>query len=93
MRSARRLTSASLLVLNKADLLPAPLQALAGHQLIAVSALTGAGVADLLAALKARAAGLLASGDQPVLTRLRHRRRWRIAARLCAGGWRSVRSS
>jgi tRNA modification GTPase len=63
----------SILVLNKADLLPAPLQALSGHQLIAVSALSGAGLSDLLAALKERAAGLLASGDQPALTRVRHR--------------------
>ena len=68
-----QIDAASILVLNKADLLPAPLQAIAGHQLIAVSALTGAGLADLLAALKARASDLLASGDQPVLTRLRHR--------------------
>jgi tRNA modification GTPase len=59
--------------LNKADLSPAPLQAISGHQLIAVSALSGAGLSDLLAALKERAARLLASGDQPVLTRLRHR--------------------
>ncbi len=63
----------SILVLNKADLLPAPLQMLSGHQLIAVSALSGTGLSDLLAALKTRAAGLLASGDQPALTRHRHR--------------------
>jgi tRNA modification GTPase len=68
-----QIDSASLLILNKADLLPAPMQALSGHQLIAVSALTGTGLSDLLAALKERAAGLLASGDQPVLTRQRHR--------------------
>jgi tRNA modification GTPase len=68
-----QIDSNSLLILNKADLLPAPLQALSGHQLIAVSALTGSGLSDLLAALKERAATLLASGDQPVLTRLRHR--------------------
>jgi tRNA modification GTPase len=68
-----QIDSASLLILNKADLLPTPLQALAGHQLIAVSALTGAGFSELLVALKERASRLLASGDQPVLTRLRHR--------------------
>jgi tRNA modification GTPase len=68
-----QIDSASLLILNKADLLPAPMQALSGHQLIAVSALTGSGLSDLLAVLKERAAGLLASGDQPALTRLRHR--------------------
>ncbi|HVO01166.1 MAG TPA: tRNA uridine-5-carboxymethylaminomethyl(34) synthesis GTPase MnmE [Candidatus Cybelea sp.] len=63
----------SILVLNKADLLPEPLQAISGHQLIAVSALSGLGIADLLAALKVRAAALLAAGDQPAITRLRHR--------------------
>ncbi|GAB2177735.1 tRNA uridine-5-carboxymethylaminomethyl(34) synthesis GTPase MnmE [Dongia sp. agr-C8] len=63
----------SILVLNKADLLAAPLQALSGHLLIAVSALSGRGLSDLLAVLKVRAAGLLASSDQPALTRLRHR--------------------
>jgi tRNA modification GTPase len=68
-----QIDAASILVLNKADLSPAPLQAISGHQLIAVSALTGTGLSDLLAALMERAAGLLASGDQPVLTRLRHR--------------------
>jgi tRNA modification GTPase len=68
-----QIDSASLLILNKADLLPSPLQALSGHPLIAVSALTGAGFSELLAALKERASRLLASGDQPVLTRLRHR--------------------
>jgi tRNA modification GTPase len=68
-----QIDAAAILVLNKADLLPGPLQALSGHQLTAVSALTGAGLSDLLTALKARAAGLLASGDRPVLTRLRHR--------------------
>jgi tRNA modification GTPase len=63
----------SILVLNKADLLPAPQQTLADHHLIAVSALSGTGIPDLLAALKDRAGRLLASGDQPVLTRMRHR--------------------
>jgi tRNA modification GTPase len=68
-----QIDSSSLLILNKADLLPSPLQAASGHQLLAVSALSGAGLPELLAALKERAAGMLASGDQPVLTRLRHR--------------------
>jgi tRNA modification GTPase len=63
----------AILVLNKADLLASPLEGRSGHELMAVSALTGAGLADLLSALGARAAELLATGDQPVLTRLRHR--------------------
>ena len=41
--------------------------------MIAVSALSGRGIPDLLAALKVRAAALLAAGDQPAITRLRHR--------------------
>ena len=68
-----QIDASSILVLNKADLLPAPLQAVAGHPLIAVSTLTGDGLTELLAALAERAGQLLASGDQPVLTRLRHR--------------------
>ncbi|HVM85129.1 MAG TPA: tRNA uridine-5-carboxymethylaminomethyl(34) synthesis GTPase MnmE [Candidatus Binatia bacterium] len=68
-----QIDAAAVLVLNKADLLPAPLQALSGHQLIAVSALTGAGIGDLLKALGERAGALLATGDQPALTRARHR--------------------
>jgi tRNA modification GTPase len=68
-----QIDAASILVLNKADLLTAPRQAISGHEPIAISAITGAGLSDLLSVLKERAAGLLASGDQPVLTRLRHR--------------------
>ena len=64
-----QIDAASVLVLNKADLRPA----LPDGPAIAVSALTGTGLSDLLGVLKERAAGLLASGDQPVLTRLRHR--------------------
>jgi tRNA modification GTPase len=64
-----QIDAASVLVLNKADLL----KAVPEGPVIAVSALTGAGIADLLAALKERAGQLLAAGDQPVLTRLRHR--------------------
>jgi tRNA modification GTPase len=76
----------SILVLNKADLLSAPLQVLSGHSLIAVSALNGTGLPDLLGALKERAAGLLASGDQPVLTRLRHREALEDCRRTLARG-------
>ena len=67
--SRAQIDAQSILVLNKADLLKgAPEGAV-----IAVSALTGSGISDLLAVLRERAAGLLAAGDQPMLTRLRHR--------------------
>jgi tRNA modification GTPase len=67
--SRAQIDAQSVLVLNKADLL----KAAADPSVIAVSALNGAGIPELLAVLKDRAAGMLASGDQPVLTRLRHR--------------------
>jgi tRNA modification GTPase len=38
-----------------------------------VSCLSGEGIAELLDTLAERAAGLLAPGDQPLLTRARHR--------------------
>ncbi len=81
-----QIDAASILVLNKADLLPAPLQELSGHQLIAVSALTGAHLGDLVAALKARAEALLDVGDQPAMTRARHRSALEDCARLLAQG-------
>ena len=62
---------AAILVLNKADLLASPRAPEAG--VMAVSALSGNGVAGLIRALAARAASLLASGDQPAMTRTRHR--------------------
>jgi tRNA modification GTPase len=64
-----QIDAAAILVLNKADLL----SAVPKGEMLAVSAVTGSGLSDLLAVIKDRAAGLLASGDQPVLTRLRHR--------------------
>jgi tRNA modification GTPase len=64
---------AAILVLNKADLREDGAFAVAGRPAIPVSTLTGAGLPDLLAELAMRCAGLLASGDQPAVTRLRHR--------------------
>ncbi|GGF32545.1 tRNA modification GTPase MnmE [Aliidongia dinghuensis] len=58
---------ATVLVWNKTDLAPVPPDGLG------VSATTGAGMGDLVAALAVRAEGLLASGDAPVVTRERHR--------------------
>ena len=64
----------SILVLNKADLGQAPEIALvASHRLIQVSALTGDGIGELIAAIAARAKALMPTGEGPVVTRARHR--------------------
>ncbi len=71
----RLIDDAAILVLNKADLAAAAaIPELAGRRLLPVSARTGAGLEALLAEIGRRAAGLLAAGDAPVLTRLRHRK-------------------
>jgi tRNA modification GTPase len=64
----------AVIVVNKCDLaaLPDPLS-VGGRLALPVSCLTGAGTAALLEALAERAAALLASGDEPLLTRVRHR--------------------
>jgi tRNA modification GTPase len=64
----------AVIVVNKCDLavLPDPLT-VAGRAALPVSCLTEAGMAALLETLADRAAGLLASGDEPLLTRARHR--------------------
>ena len=49
-----------------------------------MSCLTGEGIAPLLEALAERAAGLLASGDEPLLTRARHRAALQDAAEALA---------
>lgn len=72
--TARLIDDAAILVLNKADLAGSQRPAeIAGRALIPVSAKSGAGLEALLAEIGRRAQGLLASGDAPVLTRLRHR--------------------
>ena len=55
---------------NRAAALPTAIE---GQPLLALSALTGAGIDALIAALAARAASLLAVGGDPVPTRARHR--------------------
>jgi tRNA modification GTPase len=60
----------SILVLNKADLAPGT-RPLAGG--IVVSAQTGAGLGEVEAELGRRAALLMAPGDEPAMTRARHR--------------------
>src|SRR6185369_7900472 len=72
--TARLIDDAAILVLNKADLAGSQKQAeIAGRALLPVSAKSGGGLEALLAEIGRRAQGLLASGDAPVLTRLRHR--------------------
>jgi tRNA modification GTPase len=58
---------ATIPVMNKADLATAPAGA------VAVSALTGAGIDQLLAQITARVAAQLEPGETPALTRARHR--------------------
>ena len=58
---------ATLLVWNKVDLAPVPADGLA------VSSTSGEGLGALVNALAARAEGLLAGGDAPIVTRERHR--------------------
>ncbi|HEY4164231.1 MAG TPA: tRNA uridine-5-carboxymethylaminomethyl(34) synthesis GTPase MnmE [Dongiaceae bacterium] len=64
---------AAILVLNKADLKNGGPFAVDGRAALPVSTLTGAGLPQLLTELGRRCSHLLASGDQPALTRLRHR--------------------
>jgi tRNA modification GTPase len=61
-------------VLNKCDLnrVVGPIQ-VRGRAVLPVSCLTGEGIPDLLDVLAEHAARLLAAGDEPLLTRARHR--------------------
>jgi tRNA modification GTPase len=69
-----RIDGATIVVLNKAELAKAPsAPEIGGHQAILVSAATGQGLEDLVAAISAKAASWLSPGTQPALTRLRHR--------------------
>lgn len=61
----------TILIASKADLAPPP-PSLCDHPVLPWSAPDGAGMADILNALRARAAALL-TGETPALTRLRHR--------------------
>jgi tRNA modification GTPase len=61
-------------VLNKCDLngLTAPIH-VGGRAALSLSCLTGEGIAELLDVLSEHAARLLATGEEPFLTRARHR--------------------
>lgn len=68
------LDGSTIIVVNKADLGRVDAEPLvAGRRALPLSCLTGAGLDALLALLGAQAAGQMASGMAPVLTRARHR--------------------
>jgi tRNA modification GTPase len=75
----------AVIVVSKADLaaLPEGLS-VGGRAALAVSCLTGAGMAALLATLAERARALMAIGDEPLLTRARHRAALQDAAEALA---------
>jgi len=77
--------TATLVVVNKADLAAAPVpSSVGGRRAFAVSALTGAGIGALLAAIEAEVAGRFQTAGRPVFTRERHR----AAARDCLAALR-----
>ena len=64
----------AVIIVNKCDLTVLPERlSVGGRAVLPVSCLTGEGIAALLEALAKRAKGLLAAGDEPLLTRARHR--------------------
>ena len=64
----------AVVVVNKCDLATLPESlSVAGRPALPVSCLTGQGIPELLASLAERARGLLASGEEPLLTRARYR--------------------
>jgi tRNA modification GTPase len=64
----------AVVVVNKCDLAALPERLSVGRRAaLPVSCLTGEGIAALLVTLAERAKGLLAAGDEPLLTRARHR--------------------
>ena len=64
----------TLVVINKCDLgKPEPPLEINGQPALAVSALTGDGIDDLLSAAADRVAGMMDVGGSPSLTRVRHR--------------------
>lgn len=82
---AAQIDAEAIVVLNKAELAKGADRAeIAGWSLLPVSALTGLGIEDLVAALTAKAAAALSPGAQPALTRMRHR----AALERCLGALR-----
>ena len=83
--SRAQIDAAAILVLNKADLKTGPIVDDAWDA-IPLSAKTGEGVDRLVAELGRRASALMASGDQPAMTRARHRAALEECGRLLARG-------
>jgi tRNA modification GTPase len=77
---------ATILVLNKADLQSGGSFMVEGRVAVPVSTLSGSGFAELLTELGRRCGALLGSGDQPALTRLRHREALQDCHRLLSRG-------
>jgi len=70
----RLIDERSLVVFNKSDLdCPAPPEQVSGRPVIAVSSLTGDGFEQLLVVLEAEIRDRYAPGENPALTRARHR--------------------
>ncbi len=67
------LDTRSIVVINKADLASAIPATLQDHPVVAVSAVSGQGIAALETQIEAAAAALLGQGTAPVPTRARHR--------------------
>jgi tRNA modification GTPase len=75
----------AVIVVNKCDLTALPERLdVAGRAALPVSCWTGEGMAALVATLAERAKALLAAGDEPLLTRARHRVALRAAAEALA---------
>jgi tRNA modification GTPase len=83
--SGAQIDAAAILVLNKADLRTEPLSP-GAWEMIPISAKTGEGLDRLLSELGRRAGSLMDSGDQPAMTRARHRAALEDCARLLAQG-------
>jgi tRNA modification GTPase len=76
---------AAVVTLNKSDLAQLPGElVIDGREALRLSCLTGDGVAALLDALSERARALMSVGDEPLLTRARHRAALQAAAEALA---------
>lgn len=63
----------SIIVINKSDLLQSSGEQIESHQLINISAQSGAGINALLEQLTEKISGMMGTSDVPSLTRQRHR--------------------
>jgi tRNA modification GTPase len=75
---------AAVVAVNKSDLMVPGEPSVGGRPALRVSCLTGDGMQDLLAVLTERARTLSSAGDEPLLTRARHRAALQVAAEALA---------